>query len=184
MKILPVMILLMVTAWALPGAAEETRASRLDALFTKLAEAADEQTAFAVEHEIWILWTHTGNPDIDELMGEAMRRRGNYDFRGALEVLDRLVETAPDYPEAWNQRATVYFHLGEFENSLMDVAEALRLEPRHFGALAGRGVIRLQQGRPALAYQNILAAMEIHPWIRERSLLPMLDQSFGKTPES
>ncbi len=182
-RIVPLLILAL--AWGpLAAFAEDSREARLDDLFGALAEAPDEPSAYLIEHEIWMLWTHSGDADADAQMGEAMRRRSNYDLRGALEVLDRLIESEPDWAEAWNQRATVYFHLGELENSLQDVAEALRLEPRHFGALAGRGVIRLQQGRPALAYQNILEAMAIHPWIRERSMLPMLDQSFGKVPES
>ena len=109
----------------------------------------------------------SGNDEVDAMMRDAMRRRGSYDFDGALEVLNRVISIMPDYPEAWNQRATVHFHKKEYEKSLEDVAKALELEPRHFGAMAGRGVIRFFQGKPALARQNILQAAEYHPYLKE-----------------
>ena len=101
------------------------------------------------------------------MMRDAMRRRSSYDFDGALEVLNQVIALNPDYPEAWNQRATVYFHQQQYEQSLEDVARALELEPRHFGAMAGRGVIRYFQGKPALAIQNIQQAAKYHPYLKE-----------------
>jgi tetratricopeptide (TPR) repeat protein len=105
-------------------------------------------------------------------MQEAMQKRGNYDFAGAVEILSRIIELNPDYPEAWNQRATVYYYQEKYEASLEDIARTLELEPRHFGALSGRAMIRLYQSKPALARQNILKASEIHPYLKERNLFP------------
>ena len=105
---------------------------------------------------------------------QAMSRRQVYDFNGAIEMLNRVIERAPDYPEAWNQRATVYFFQQEYEKSLEDVARTLELEPRHFGALAGRALIRLSQFKPALARQNVIEALKIHPYLPERKLFPGL----------
>ncbi|MEH6473777.1 MAG: tetratricopeptide repeat protein [Halopseudomonas sp.] len=112
------------------------------------------------------------NPDVDRLMGEAMQARRWYDFDKALLLLDQIVEIDPSYAEAWNQRATIYFHRGDYEQALEAVAKTLEREPRHFGALAGRGMIRLRQGSSALAIQNIKAAVAFHPYLRERALLP------------
>lgn len=168
-----VRIALLLAATAIGSAvAAESREARLDRLFEDLSNAETEAEARAVEDDIWKTWIKTGDQDIDMLMQQALDRRRNYDFAGALEVLDRLVQIAPEYAEAWNQRATVNFHLERYEDSLIDISRALKYEPRHFGALAGRGVVRFRQGRQALAYQNIIAAMQIHPFLKERFMLP------------
>ncbi len=150
----------------------DERDEKLERLYEALAEAPDEAAARRIENDIWVTWTDHDDPGIKSMIDEAMQRRRWNDFDGALAILDELVEMAPDYAEAWNQRANVHFLMMNFERSLIDVAEVLRLEPRHFAAMAGRGLIRLQQGKPALAYQSILAAMEINPYLRERGLLP------------
>jgi len=107
-------------------------------------------------------------------MQQAMRERRSYNFSGALKILNRVIDRTPDYAEAWNQRATVYFQQTEYEKSLQDIARTLELEPRHFGAMAGRALIRLRQNKPALAHQNILQALRLHPYLPERSLFPEL----------
>ena len=140
----------------------------LDRLSRNEAEARD------LENRIWMAWFDSGDSAVDELMSQAMERRRWYDFNGALDALDQVLAIAPDYAEAWNQRATVYFHQQEFEKSLQDIARTLELEPRHFGAMAGRALIRLQQMKPALARQNIVEALKIHPYLKERALFPDL----------
>jgi Tfp pilus assembly protein PilF len=107
-------------------------------------------------------------------MQDAMRQRRSYDFAGAIEILNQVIALDPAYAEAWNQRATVYFHQGNYEASLEDIATTLELEPRHFGALAGRAVIRLYQLKSALALQNIIEASKIHPYLKERAFFPDL----------
>ena len=116
----------------------------------------------------------SGETKIDKLMQKALRKREVYDFNGSLEILNQIIALKPGFAEAWNQRATVYFHQGEHEKSLIDIATTLELEPRHFGSLAGRAVIRLQQGKPALARQNIIEAMKYHPFLKERAFFPDL----------
>lgn len=153
-------------------------AESMDVLFERLRNAPDRPTAVLVENAIWMRWMQSGDEHIDAQLRDAMRRRSSYDFIGALQVLNDIIHRAPDFPEAWNQRATVYFHLQEFEKSLEDVAQALLLEPRHFGAMAGRGVIRYFQGKPVLAARNILQAAELHPYLQELNMFPEL----GLTP--
>ncbi len=144
----------------------------LDVLFLALKYAPDEATSRVYEHEIWQEWFQSGDERTDSSMQEAVQKRGNYDFAGAVEILSRIIELNPDYPEAWNQRATVYYYQEKYEASLEDIARTLELEPRHFGALSGRAMIRLYQSKPALARQNILKASEIHPYLKERNLFP------------
>lgn len=150
---------------------------KLDELFQSLKTASNEQSAREYENKIWLNWMQSGDAEIDKLMQIALRKREGYDFNGALDILNQIIARKPKYPEAWNQRATVYFHQGEHEKSLIDIARTLELEPRHFGSLAGRAVIRLQQGKPALAYQNILEALKFHPFLKERAFFPhLIDQ--------
>lgn len=165
-------------AGAVAMAAESTRDALLDQRFAELKQAQGEQSAREIEQEIWKLWMISGNADIDALMQQtlAARRWGDYDK--ALGLLDHVTEIDPEYAEAWNQRATLHFLRGDYGQSLEAVARTLELEPRHFGAMAGRGIIRLRQGKSALAIQNIKAALQYHPFLRERTLVPpqFLDQ--------
>lgn len=148
--------------------------SQLDNLFLKLKNASNESSARQYEHSIWNQWFQSGDQHIDSLMQTALNKRKGYDFNGALDVLNEIILLKPDYPEAWNQRATVYFHQTEYEKSLWNIAKTLELEPRHFGAMAGRAVIRLYQSKPALARQNIIQAIEVHPYLKERGFFPGL----------
>jgi len=125
-----------------------------------------------IEQAIWKLWMISGNPEVDALMPQVLEARRWGDYTKALELLDRVIGIEPEYAEAWNQRATLHFLRGEYEQSLAAVATTLELEPRHFGALAGRALIRMRQGRTALAIQNIRQAMEYHPYLKERALIP------------
>lgn len=146
----------------------------LDVLFESLKTTVNEKTARELENKIWKNWLISGNARVDELMQQALRKREGYDFNGSLKILNQVIALKPEYPEVWNQRATVYFHQGEHEKSLIDIARTLELEPRHFGSLAGRAVIRLQQGKPALARQNIIEALKYHPFLKERAFFPDL----------
>lgn len=150
------------------------RAARLDSLFARLATAAHAGEAMEIERRIWEVWANPDDPILASLMGEAFQKRRNYDFAGAVEVLNRVVAGWPDYAEGWNQRATVYYMMDRFDDSLADIAETLLREPRHFGALAGRAMIRAQQGKRALAIQTMKEVLKIHPFLRERALFPEL----------
>ena len=148
---------------------------KLDRLFEQLKQAEDQVMARQLEDEIWQTWFESGDKKIDALMRQAMRERSSYNFDTAIEILNRVIDQMPEYAEAWNQRATVYFHQSKFEKSLQDIATTLELEPRHFGAMAGRAMIRLQQNKPTLAMQNVIEALKLHPYLREKSLFPGLE---------
>jgi tetratricopeptide (TPR) repeat protein len=105
------------------------------------------------------------------MMQEIMKARRASNFPKALELLDVLILKYPDYSEGWNQRATIYYLMGNLEASLKDVAETLVREPRHFGALAGRAAIRWMRGETDLAKQSFNAAIEIHPYLSDQEFL-------------
>ena len=141
-------------------------------LFEALRTAPTEEIGQAVAGQIWAFWMRQA-PDAEsaEIMNLAMERRRQYDFAGAVEHLDQLVFRAPDWPEAWNQRATILFMQEKFDESLADVAQVLELEPKHFGALACKAVMFMRQGRIELGQRALREAVGIHPWLSERRML-------------
>ncbi|WP_422377380.1 tetratricopeptide repeat protein [Roseibium sp.] len=147
-------------------------ADDMDALFKALKNAPSEQAAESIESQIWENWLDAApTPDIRAKVDEAMKRRGVYDFQGARDLLDEVVDAAPDYSEGWNQRAFILFLQGNYDESLEDIMRVLELEPRHFGALSGRAMIFMTQGRVKLGQKALREAVAIHPYLKERSML-------------
>ena len=141
-------------------------------LFRRLRNAQTEREGRMAEDAIWRMWmAQAPTPAIGEAVAEAMRKRESYDFAGALAILDRVVEQVPDYAEGWNQRAFIRFLRDDFDGSLEDIESALALEPLHFAALAGKATILMRQGRVEPAQSALRRAVEIHPWLKERSML-------------
>lgn len=141
-------------------------------LFNALRTAPTEPIARAIEDQIWRFWMgQAPDQQAADLMNEAMKRRQDHDFAGAMKVLDKLVAHAPDWAEAWNQRATVEFARQKLDASLADADKALALEPKHFGALAGKALILMQEGRVRLGQKALRKAVAIDPWLKERGML-------------
>lgn len=154
---------------ALPAGAQEAEA--YEALLGALAAADSQAAANDLVPQIWQHWLTAPDAAAQEVLDAAMARRQVADYVGALKHLDRLVESYPDYAEGWNQRATIYFLVGDFDASLADVAEVLAREPRHFGALSGKAMIYYQQGRLPLAQLAVREALKVHPFLAERAIL-------------
>ncbi|MEK9960369.1 MAG: tetratricopeptide repeat protein [Rhodobiaceae bacterium] len=156
-------IWLTIMGWALPAAADQTDPA-LDRLFTELVRTGSDAEAEQLTSEIWTRWIASdGDPDADRLMqsGMALMNRGVLD--GAEQVFSQLIHERPDFAEAWNKRATVRFLLGDDTGSRRDIARVIDLEPRHFGALSGLGMINLRNGDPAAALQAFEAALQVNP---------------------
>jgi tetratricopeptide (TPR) repeat protein len=145
-----------------PQAEAERRQVQLDALFTRLAEA-DGKDWQGIQSEIWALWSRSGSASMDLLLQRASQAMEAQDLELALRFLNDLVRLAPDFAEGWNKRATVYFLLGEYGHSVADIEHTLALEPRHFGALGGLGMILERLGNKEGAMQAYRRGLEIHP---------------------
>jgi len=143
--------------------AQETREVALDRLFASLHQASGEQAAKAVEQKIWELWSRFDSPTAEVLLGQAVVAMGASENTASLEILDRIVASYPTYAEAWNKRATLHFALGNYEASLRDIDKVLDLEPRHFGALAGRGMIYQTQENWTAALNAYREALSMNP---------------------
>ena len=136
----------------------------LDRLFGQLHKAENEKAAKAVEQAIWQLWSKSGSPSADVLLQQASRAMNANANETAIRILDTIIEIKPDFPEAWNKRATVYFLERQFDKSLADIDMVLDLEPRHFGALSGLGAIKRELGDDRAALKAFRRALVIHPF--------------------
>ncbi len=155
-------ILLLLFGLAGPAAADQND-PRLDRLFEQLYHAPDSLAARAVEHAIWEIWLASDDDVINALMGEGVAAMQRRDYPAALRSFDSMVELAPEFAEGWNKRATLYYLMGAYENSLDDIVRTLELEPRHFGALSGRGLILQDLGRDEEALTAFEAALDLNP---------------------
>ncbi|MDY0884634.1 tetratricopeptide repeat protein [Dongia soli] len=137
--------------------------SRLMPLFDALQKAASPEEAQTIEAIIWAIWAQTGNRELDMLLVEGSMAMSNDDYDTALRDFSELVKRAPNFAEGWNKRATLYFLMGNYMASLADIDRTLALEPRHFGALAGLGLINLQMQRDQAALDAFQRVLKIDP---------------------
>ena len=145
-----------------PAAADQTN-PRLDKLFEQLRSAEDPVYAQLVQGRIWSLWFEHDDPQIQELMDQGRAAMDAQRFDEALELFDEVIERDPNYAEGWNRRATLHYLTGRFEKSLADINKVLALEPRHFGALSGRGLVLTQLDRLHDAIEAFRAALAVNP---------------------
>ena len=138
------------------------RAERLDELFAQLPEA-DEGQAARIEAEIQRLWARSGSDTVDLILTRGRMALEQDQLVKALHHFTAATDHAPDFAEAWNMRATAFFLHGELGMALSDIEHVLALEPRHFGALSGLGVILEQLGRDKDALQAFREAQRVNP---------------------
>jgi tetratricopeptide (TPR) repeat protein len=173
-----IVLLAMLVAAALPAVAGEAEdRAELDRLFAQLRVAPDPVTADGLADRIWRIWSTPSDPELAARMTEAMASHASRGLTPALALLDALVADYPDYAEGWNQRATLRYLNGDYDGSLADIDRVLALEPRHFGALAGRVLILLARGDRAGALRDMATALGIHPFLNERRLFPELEDN-------
>jgi len=141
----------------------EARADTLDSLFARLHRVKSEDEARLAEQAIWQLWMSSDSPTAELLLKQAAAAMNKAEFDAALAILDRLVAVHPDFAEAWNKRATLYFMMGRYDDSLADIDKVLDLEPRHFGALSGRGMILRKEGKFSEALEAFRDALAVNP---------------------
>ena len=153
-----------VAAWlALGGAAlAETVGPELDRLFSTL-QGASAAEAVRIESDIWRIWSRSGSAAMDLLLERGRKAAEQGDFEAAVDHLTALTDHAPDFAEGWNARATVFFQIGAYGPAIADLQRVLALNPRHFGALSGFGMILEEIDRPAQALEAYRAALTLHP---------------------
>jgi tetratricopeptide (TPR) repeat protein len=135
----------------------------LDTLFSALKVAPDDASAKAIEDRIWAVWVASGSDTCNLLMSRVKDATDDKDYDLAIKLLDAIIAIRPDYVEAWNRRATIYYLKQDFAHSIADIAEVLAHEPRHFGALSGLGMILQEIGDDKDALDAYRRALAIDP---------------------
>jgi tetratricopeptide (TPR) repeat protein len=138
---------------------------RLARLFVALKAAPSPDGARAIEEEITHIWAETPDTESQQLMEKGVTLMAEDEDEAALEAFDAMVAHAPDFAEGWNKRATVEFLLGAYNASMADIARTLKLEPQHFGALAGLGQVELALGNKTAALAAFDQALAIDPYL-------------------
>jgi len=176
---LPLAILLVLAAPPLRAAGplppmaglKDTQAKERAALFAALAAARNDPEAREVEERLWTFWRGFGDAESQRLLEVSHAAQLRFHYGTALLALEELVKHQPLFAEGWNQFAYVLFLAGSYDLSLEALDRTLALEPMHYAALAGKGIILIQQGKEAEAQAPLKRALQINPWLKERNLV-------------
>src|SRR5665647_872593 len=147
----------------LPHAGRGDRTRNLDFLFGALKLAPDDNTAKAIEERIWAQWVVSRSDTANLLMTRVKTAIEAHEMDLAIELLNSIVKIKPDYIEAWNRRATLYYTKKDYGHALADIREVLKREPRHFGALSGLGLILQDIGDDKQALEVYRRALAVYP---------------------
>ena len=139
---------------------------QLDDLFIALQAGPSETQAAGLELEIWTRWhDHPYDPMANRQMKKGIKLMNSGRLDAAEGVFSRFIKSYPDFAEAWNKRATVRFFRGNDTGSASDILQVIKLEPRHFGALSGLGMIRIRAGDLEGALKAYKAAQRMNPYL-------------------
>jgi len=176
-----VLILTVALVLCFPVVVADQTDQRLDGLFQTLRDSQDADELIEVEASIWEIWYQSGVEEIDVLMLQAGDLVRSGELAAAETIYASVIEQAPSFSEGWNRRATVRFYQRDYDGSLQDIEQTLKLEPRHFGAIWGLGMILgLQQDyqRAIIAFEKLL---EIKPNARDaRPRIELLKQELAR----
>ena len=143
----------------------------LDNLFLELKKN-NPAVSKNIEQKIWTLWsTHPSDDKLTSILNEGSRLMQDKDLFRAILVFTEVIEMDPTWAEAWNKRATVYYMIGEFEKSQSDINKVLNLEERHFGALAGQGLVNIQLKNYEKAILSYQMVEKIYPTMRSPKIM-------------
>ena len=157
--------------------AQSSQESVLNNLFNQLERINNPRRAVLLEKRIWSIWNeHPTNNKLTERLefGTELMQYGDYSY--ALKVFDNIIVTDPEWSEAWNKRATVYFLMNQFTNSLDDIDKVLKIEPRHFGALSGQARIFIRLQKYEKAIKSIERALNFYPSFKSGEMIPEIEK--------
>jgi tetratricopeptide (TPR) repeat protein len=141
----------------------------------------DEAVRSLAEHSLWQVWSRSGDLALDRLFKTGVEQMTEEDHRGAIRTFSEIIQKKPEFAEAWNKRATVYYLIGEYQKSLADCEEVIKRNPLHFGALSGFGLIYLQLKRPDKALEHFERALRVNPNLEQvEATVSELKQRLGQ----
>jgi tetratricopeptide (TPR) repeat protein len=141
--------------------ADQTDA-RLDELFAVMQQTSSAREAFEAEGKIWAIWLEYDNQQTQDRLTQGINEMDT-DPAKALSIFNEVIETTPQFAEGWNKRATLHYLLGNYDASIADIEKTLALEPRHFGALSGLGLVYWVKGEYIKAKSAFEAVLVVHP---------------------
>ena len=148
-------------------------------MFEKLKTSLD--TTSKIEQEIWSLWiTHPSDDDLTAKLEKGSILMQKQQLKGAISIFTDVIRLDPLWAEAWNKRATAYYMVGEFKKSQDDIDQVLKIEKRHFGALAGQGMVNIQLKNYEKALESYKRVQEIHPSMKSPKIMIKEIQEFIK----
>ena len=157
-------ILLALSSPALAAGDDAKRSEdQLDKLFGELHQASTKRDPDKIIADIWQIWGSNDSATAELLIRQGTAAMNAHEFDAAEKTLIQLIESYPNYAEGWNKRATLYFIMGRYDASLTDIHHVLDLEPRHFGALAGKAAILRAQGHTREALGVLKETLAINP---------------------
>jgi tetratricopeptide (TPR) repeat protein len=152
-------------------ALSESAAKERVALFAALAAAKSDAEAREIEERLWTFWRSLADEQSRQLLEQSREAQLRFDYAEALLYNKEAVKRAPQFAEGWNQLGYVYFLAGQYDASLDAIDRVLALEPMHYAALAGKGIILYYAGKVEEAQAPLKRALAINPWLKERNLI-------------
>ena len=164
--------ILFVFIFSFVSSAQSSQKVILNNLFDQLQIINNSKSSALLEQKIWSIWNeHPSDFKLTEKLefGTELMQYGDYDY--ALKVFSNILENDPKWSEAWNKRATVFYMVGEFNKSQDDIDKVLELEKRHFGALAGQGMVNIQLKNYDKAKRSYQKVLEIYPAMKSPKVM-------------
>ncbi len=156
-------ILIILILFSSIEAIADQRNSELDQLFNEL-KIDNADLTYETEQKIWKIWsTHPTNQKLTNRLNEGTVFVRSRELTKAVKIYTEVIEKDPKWAEAWNKRATVLYMMGEYKKSQEDIDKVLELEKRHFGALAGQGLVNIKLENYEKAIESYERAKEIYP---------------------
>ena len=158
--------------------ADNNHQKRIDELFNQLKNTTNYQESKKIESQIWELWTtHPSKSNLTALMADGSFYMSQNKLETAYETFTQTIKLDPNWAEAWNKRATVLYLMGKYELSQADIDKVLELEKRHFGALAGQGLVSIALEDYEKAINSYREVEKIYPNMRSpKIMIPQIQE--------
>ena len=180
-KIIFSIILFFSVIFNITMASEIYHKNKLEIHFLNLKNSTKLDEARNIEKNIWSLWNlHPKNEFLTNKLELGTELMENGQHKYAYKIFSNIIFDDPNWSEAWNKRATTYYLLGNFNSSIADIVETLKLEPRHFGALSGLAMIQNYMGNKKAAIEALSQAINIHPFMSLNSSLKEIKKDIGE----
>ena len=131
-------------------------------LLDKLQKAETNIEAEIIRKKIWTKWIYEVPKNRQQDLKYALDEFNSGRLSSAEKAFTNLIIKDPSYTEGWNKRATIRYMLNDLDGSLKDIKKVLELQPRHFGAISGSGLIYLKKKKyqTALRFYKILNTID------------------------